>query len=98
MSEKLSKYITAFDYFDKILVVLSATSGGASIICFATVIGAPVGIAFYLTTGIIKKLLQIIRNKKKKPNKIAMLARSTLNSIETLTSKPLIDYEISHKE
>ena len=27
-----------------------------------------------------------------------MLARSTLNSIETLTSKPLMDYEISHKE
>ena len=28
MSEKLSKYITAFDYFEKTLIVLSETSGG----------------------------------------------------------------------
>ena len=27
-SKKLSKYITAFDYIDKILIVLSATTGG----------------------------------------------------------------------
>ena len=32
-SKKLSKYITAFDYIDKILIVLSATTGGVSIIC-----------------------------------------------------------------
>ena len=54
---------------DKILFVLSATSGGVSIISFATVIGTPVGIAsasfnliFSLTTGLIKKLLSITRN------------------------------------
>ena len=39
MNKKLSKYIAAFDYFDKILIVLSATSGGISIISFASVIG-----------------------------------------------------------
>ena len=44
MSKKLSKYIATFDYFDKILIVLSATSGGVFIISFTTVIGAPVGI------------------------------------------------------
>ena len=27
-----------------------------------------------------------------------MLARSKLNSVETLTSKALLDYEISHEE
>ena len=27
-SKKLNKYVTAFDYIDKILIVLSATSGG----------------------------------------------------------------------
>ena len=42
MSKRLSKYIAFFDYFDKSLIVLSATSGSIS---FATVIGAPVGIA-----------------------------------------------------
>ena len=48
--------------------------------------------------GIIKKLLSIIRNKKKKHDKIFMLAKSKLNSIETLVSQALIDMEISHEE
>ena len=68
-----SKYVTAFDYIDKILIVLSTKSGGVCIISSASVAGAPVGIAsasftliFSLTTGIIKKLLSITRNKKKK--------------------------------
>ena len=30
-SKKLSKYVAAFDYIDKILIVLSATTGGVSI-------------------------------------------------------------------
>ena len=81
---------------DKILIVLSATSGGVSIISFATVIGAPVGIAsasftliFSLTTGLIKKLLSITRNKKKKHDKILVLAKSKLNSIESLVSQSI---------
>ena len=44
-SKKLSKYVTAFDYIDKILIVLSATSSGVCIISSASVVGAPVGIA-----------------------------------------------------
>ena len=104
-SKKLSKYVTAFDYIDKILIALSATSGGVCIISSASVVGAPAGIAgagftliFSLTTGIIKKLLSITRNKKKKHYKILMLAKSKLNSIETLISQALIDMEISHEE
>ena len=31
-SKKLSKYVAAFDYIDKVLIVLSATSGGVSVI------------------------------------------------------------------
>ena len=45
MSEKLSKYITAFDYIDKTLISLSAAIGGISIISFTSVIPVPVGIA-----------------------------------------------------
>ena len=104
-SKKLSKYVTAFDYIDKVLIVLSATSGVVSIISFTSIAGAPVGIAsasltlfFSLTTGIVKKLLNITRNKKKKHDKILMLAKSKLNSIETLISQALIDMEISHEE
>ena len=51
-----------------------------------------------MTTGIIKKLLQITKNKKKKHNKIVMLAKSNLNSIENRESQALIDLEISHEE
>ena len=68
-SKKLNKYVTIFDYIDEILIVLSATSSGVSIISFTSIIEAPVGIAsasltltFSLTTGIIKKLLNITRN------------------------------------
>ena len=45
MSKRLSKYISSFDYFDKSLIFLSAISGSISIASFATVIGAPIGIA-----------------------------------------------------
>ena len=103
-SKKLSKYVAAFDYINKILIVLSATSGGVCIISSASVVGAPIGIAgtsftliFSLTTRIVKKLLTIT-NKKKEHNKILMLARSKLNSIETLIFQALIDMEISHEE
>ena len=93
-SKKLSKYVTAFDYIDKILIVLSATSSGVCIISSVSVVGAPVGIAsasftlgFSLTTGIIKKVLSIKRNKKKKHDQTLMLAKRKLYNIETLVSK-----------
>ena len=103
--KNLSKYVSTFDYIDKVLIVLNATSGGVSIISFTSIVGAPVGIAspsftliFSLTTGMIKKLLSITRNKKKKHDKSLILAKSKLNSIETLVSQALIDMEISHEE
>ena len=49
-------------------------------------------------TGVIKKLLNIIRKKKKKHNKIIALARSKLNIIENLIYQALIDFEITHEE
>ena len=98
MSKRLSKYIASFDYFDKSLIVLSATSGEIYIASFVTVIGAPVEIAsasfnfaFSITTRIVKKLLEITRNKKKRHNNIAMLARSKLNSTESKIFGALID-------
>ena len=105
MSKRLSKYIASFDYFDKSLIVLSVTTGSISIASFATVIGAPVGmmsascsLAFSITTGFVKKFLKTIRNKKKKQNKIVMLARTKLNSIERKISEALINNEISHED
>ena len=49
-SKKLNKYVTAFDYIDKILIVLSATSSRVSIISFTSIVGAPIGIASAILT------------------------------------------------
>ena len=105
MSKKLSKYISFFDYFDKSLIVLSVTSRSFSIASFATVIGIPIGItsaslslAFSLCTGLVEELLKATRNTNKKHNKIVMLARSKLNSIESKISEPLINNQISHED
>ena len=98
MSKNLSKYIASFEYLDKSLIVLLVATGSISITSFATVIGAPVGImsascslAFLITTGFVKKFLKTIRDKKKKHNKIVMLARSKLNSLESKISEALIN-------
>ena len=66
MSKKLSKYIATFDCSDKILIVLSTSSGGISIGVPAGIASASFSLVFSLNTGIIKKLLKITRNKKKK--------------------------------
>ena len=104
MNERLSKYNVSFDYFNKSLIFISVTTGSFSIASFATVIGAPVGIAsasfslvFSISTGIVKKMLKTMRNKKKH-NKIVMLARNKLNSMERKISEALINNEISHED
>ena len=60
-SKKLGIHVAPFDYIDKILIVLSATTGGVAICSFTSIAGAPAGIAsasfilfFSLTTEIIK--------------------------------------------
>ena len=105
LTKNLSKYIASFEYFDKSLIVLSVATGSISIASFATVIGAPVGmmsascsLAFSITTGFVKKFLKTTRNKKKKHNKIVMLARSTFSSIESKISEALINNEISYED
>ena len=51
-----------------------------------------------MADGKIKKVLKITINKKKKHNKIVMLAQKKLNSIGNLMSHALIDLEISNEE
>ena len=101
--KKISKYVVAFDYADKLFITLPASFGTLSIASHATVVGIPLGIAgasltliFTITTGVIKTLLNITRKKKTKHNQIITLARSKLNIIENLISQALIDFEITH--
>ena len=64
--KKISKYIVAFDFADKLFITLSASFSTLSIVSHATVVGIPVRIAgasltliFTVTTGVVKKLLNI---------------------------------------
>ena len=105
ISKTLSKYIASFEHVDKSLIVLFATSSINSITSFVTVIALLIGIesasfslSFSILTGIVKKLLKTRQNKNKKHNKIVMLARSKLNSIESKIYEALINNEISHED
>ena len=77
INKNLSKSIASLDNMDKVLIVLSATSGGVSIISHASVIGIPAGIisssftlVFSLTIGIMKNVLKETRKNKKKTVKL----------------------------
>ena len=103
--KKLNKYIVSFDYLDKMFIDLSVSFGTLSIASYASVVGTPAGIAcssltlvFTIGTGISKSLLKVTKKRKKKHNKIIVLARNKLNTIDTLLSSALNDSEISHEE
>ena len=103
--KKLNKYLVSFHYLDKIFITLSASFGALSIASYATVIGIPVGIAgssltlaFTISTGINKSFLQVTKKKKKKHNKIMVLAKNKLNMIDALLFNALNDLKISHEE
>ena len=103
--KKLKKYLVSFDYLDKIFIALSASLDTLSIASYASVVGIPAGIAgssltliFTIGTGISKSLLKLTKKRKKKNNKIIVLAKNKLNMIDTLLSSALNDSEISHEE
>ena len=102
--KKLNKYLVSFDYLDKIFITLSASFGTLSIASQTTVLGIPADITgasltliFTIGTGISKSLLKVTKKRKKKHNKIIALAKSKLNTIDTLLSSSLNDSEISHE-
>ena len=103
--KKLNKYLVSFDYLDKIFITLSASFGTLSIASYSSVVGIPAGITgaslnlvFTLGTGISKSLLNLTKKRKKKHNKIIVLAKNKLNTIDTLLSSALNDSKISHEE
>ena len=68
--KKVSKYIVAFDYVDKVFITLTASFGTFSIASYATVVGIPAEIAgasltliFTVRTGVVKTFLNITRKK-----------------------------------
>ena len=103
--KKLNRYLVSFDYLDKIFITLSASFGTLSIASYDSVVGIPAGITgaslnlvFTLGTGISKSLLNLTKKRKKKHNKIIVLAKNKLNTIDALLSSALNDSKISHEE
>ena len=53
---------------------------------------------FTISTGVNKSLLRVTKKRKKKHNKIIALAKSKLNTIDTLLSSASNDSKIIHEE
>ena len=105
MSKKPRKVSEALNYIENFLILVFTITGCISSSAFASLIGIPIGIKSSaiglkicaITAG-IEKYKSIFWKKKKKHDKIVLLTKSKLNSIEFLISKALIDSAISHDE
>ena len=100
MSKKHKQVCRVLNYINHSLIAISTITGCVSVSTFASLVGIPIGITssvigliiFVIIAGIKKyKYKSIIKKKKKKHDKIVLLAKSKLNSIEVLISKALID-------
>ena len=105
MSRKHKKFCKTLNYIEHFLILASTITGCISISAFASLLGIPIGItdsaiglkSFAINAG-IKTYKSIIKKKVKKQDKIVLLVKFKLNSIEVLISKALIDSNISHDE
>ena len=105
MSKKHKKVYRVLNYIYHLLIVISIITGCVSISAITSLVVIPIGIPSYaiglkicaINAG-IKKYKSIIKKKKKKHDKIVLLAKSKLNSMEVLISKTLIDSSITHDE
>ena len=103
MREKYIKTCKYLNYVEHLLILVSAVTGCASISAFASLVCVPVGIKssavglkICAITAKIKNYKSIMKKKEKKHDKIVLLGKDTLNTIEVLISKALIDSHISH--
>ena len=105
ISRKHKNLCTTLNYIEHflILAILATITGCISISVFSSLLGIPIGITSF-SVGIkncaiaarIKNYKSIIKKKKKKHNKVVLLAKSKLNSKEFLIYKALIDLNIIH--
>ena len=105
MSKKHKKVCGTLNHIEHFIILGSTITGCVSISAFSSLVGILVGITSSATgfkicaiTAGIKEYKSIIKEKKKKHDKIMLLAKSKLTSIEVLISKALIDSIIIHDE
>ena len=101
MGKKYKKVYRVLDYNEHLFILISTVSGCVFVGAFASLVGITIGITssaialkICVISGGIKKCKSIIK-KKKKHDKILLLASCKLNSIEVLISKALFDSNIS---
>ena len=105
MSKNHKKVCTTLNYIEHFLILASTITWYISISVFASLLGIPIGITSSviglkicaIAAG-IKKYKSVIKKKKKNSDKIILLAKSKLNSIEVLISKASINSVINHDE
>ena len=87
-----------YDYIEHFLILASTIAGCISISAFTSLVGITIGITSSEMELKICARKLIIKKKKKKHNKVVLLAKSKLNNIEVLISKVLINSSVSHDE
>ena len=96
-SKKHKTVFTVLNYIKHQLIFVFPVSGRVSISAFALagihigITSSEIELTICVITAGIKKYQPIIKKEKKKHDKIALLAKSRLNSVEVLTSKALVD-------
>ena len=105
MSKKYKKTYKYLNYVENLLILFSKITGCVSISAFASLVDINVGItSSSIVINIcaviegIKKYKSMIKKRKKKHDKLVLLGKYKLNTIEVLISKSLIDLYISHHE
>ena len=101
MSKKYKKVCITPSYIEHFRILGSKITWCVSISAFTSLVGimsSLIGLKICAIPAAIKKYKSIIKKKKKKYNKIVLLAKSKLDSIEVLISKALINSVISHDQ
>ena len=104
LMSKLSKYLTVFDYSNKILTVVLTVFSGTNIFSnvknkqLLSLITSIFSLLFSLSFGVVIKLKQETKLRKKKHNRLLYLAKSKLDCIEMLISNAIKDGIIKHDE
>ena len=105
LTSKLSKYSTGFDYANKILAVFLTVFSGTNIFAHVKgekqllgLISSIFSSLFCLSSGVVKKLQQETKTRKKKHNKLLHLTKNKLDCVEMLVGKSVMDGIIDHNE
>ena len=105
LTSKLSKYLTGFDYGDKILTVFLTVFSGTNIFAHVKgekqllgLISSMFSLLFCLSSSVVKKLQKETKTRKKKHKNLLYLAKNKLDCVEMLVSKSVQDGIIDHDE